>query len=337
MLQNELTDLLGLSVPILQAPIGSASCPALAAAVSNAGGLGMLALTWKSIDSARLAIRKTKQLTNKPFGVNLVLAWDQRERLEVCLEEHVPVLSFSWGDPTPYTVIARNAGAKVMITVASAAAAKQAVELGADAVVAQGWEAGGHVLGEVATMVLVPCVVDAVSPVPVVATGGVADGRGVAAALALGAAGVSVGTAFLASEEANTHASYRNAVLNAGETSTVYTNLFNGGWDAPHRVIQNSTFERWLQAGSPPPGARPEEGKIIARHEDGSPVHLYDDVIPCTGMSGDLEDLALYAGQSVGLVHEVRPAGVIVRGLADGAVQVLRGLQTTLRTRKTKA
>jgi nitronate monooxygenase len=328
MLQNELTDLLGLSVPILQAPIGSASCPALAAAVSNAGGLGMLALTWKSIDSARLAIRKTKQLTNKPFGVNLVLAWDQRERLEVCLEEHVPVLSFSWGDPTPYTVIARNAGAKVMITVASAAAAKQAVELGADAVVAQGWEAGGHVLGEVATMVLVPCVVDAVSPVPVVATGGVADGRGVAAALALGAAGVSVGTAFLASEEANTHASYRNAVLNAGETSTVYTNLFNGGWDAPHRVIQNSTFERWLHAGSPPAGARPEEGKIIARHEDGSPVHLYDDVIPCTGMSGDLEGLALYAGQSVGLVHEVRPAGVIVRGLVDGAVQVLRGLQT---------
>jgi nitronate monooxygenase len=328
MLKTALTRLLGLSVPIVQAPIGSASCPALAAAVSNAGGLGMLALSWKDIDGARLAIRETRELTGKPFGVNLVLAWDQQERLEVCLQERVPILSFSWGDPAVYTKTAKEAGAKVMVTVGSVAQAKPAVEIGADAVVAQGWEAGGHLLGEVATMVLVPCVVDAVYPVPVVASGGVADGRGVAAALALGAAGVSTGTVFLASEEARSHASYRDAVLNARETSTVYTRLFDGGWDAPHRVIQNSTFQRWQRAGSPPTGVRPEEGKVVARHADGRPVFLYDDVIPCPGMSGEMESLALYAGQSAALVHEVKPAAAIVQKLIDGAVEVLRGLRT---------
>ena len=261
MLVSKLTEVLGITIPILQAPVGSASCPALAAAVSNAGGLGTLALTWKDIDAARATIRETKKLTHKPFAVNLVLAWDQHKHLAMCVEEQVPVLSFSWGDATEYAAAAKGAGAKVMITVASAAEARSAMLMGADAVVAQGWEAGGHVLGEVATMALVPAVVDAISPVPVVATGGIADGRGVAAAFALGAAGVALGTAFLVSEEANTHAAYREAVMAALETSTVHSNLFNEGWDAPHRVIQNSTFERWRQAGSPPTGKRPDEGK----------------------------------------------------------------------------
>jgi nitronate monooxygenase len=324
--QTSLTKLLGLEVPILQAPIGSASCPTLAAAVSNSGGLGMLALTWKTLEAGRLAIRETKRLTDKPFGVNLVIAWDQSDRLKMCVEESVPVLSLSWGDPSPYLPVAKKAGMKLLVSVGDATVAKHAADLGCDVIIAQGWEAGGHLLGQVTTMALVPCVVDAVAPLPVVAAGGIADGRGVAAALALGAAGVSVGTIFLASDEANTHATYREAVLGARETSTVYTSLFNGGWEAPHRVIRNPTFESWLKAGSPPVGARPNEGTQVARQEDGAPVYMYDDAIPCIGMTGNLEHLALYAGQSAGLVHECRPAGVIISSLVDAAIQVIVGL-----------
>src|SRR5580704_2688471 len=189
MLRTQLADLLDIDLPIIQAPIGSASCPELAAAVSNAGGLGMLALSWHCLEAIHLAIRKTRTLTDRPFGVNLVLQWNQAERLETCLEEGAPVVSFSWGDPEPYLARTGRAKVKVMHTVASAAEARRVADLGVDIIVAQGWEAGGHVQGQVSTMALVPRVVDAVAPIPVVAAGGIADGRGLAAALALGAAG----------------------------------------------------------------------------------------------------------------------------------------------------
>ena len=111
------------------------------------------------------------------------------------------------------------------------------------------------------------------------------------------------------------------------ETSTAYSNLFNGGWDAPHRVLKNTTFERWRQAGSPPSGKRPDEGRVVAHPADAEPVHFYDDAIPYPGMSGDLEGLALYAGQAAALVHEIRPAAVIVHKLVDDAIRVFRDLQ----------
>lgn len=327
MLRTSLVDVLGIEFPIVQAPIGSATCPQLAAAVSNAGGLGMLALSWIDLQAARRAIRETRALTSRPFGVNLVLEWDQHERLDACLEEGVSILSFFWGDPSPYLPAARNAGAKVMHTVANSAEARRVVDLGVDIVVAQGWEAGGHILGQVTTMALVPNVVEAISPVPVVAAGGIADGRGVAAVLALGAAGAWIGTRFLASEEARIHPQYRQSIFHARETDTVYGTLFDGGWpNAPHRVVENSTVVNWKSAGSPSAGQRPAEGSVVAQFADGRPVHLYEDTIPLPGMTGEVERLALYAGQSVGLVKGLKSAGAIVQEIVEDAVRAIQKL-----------
>src|SRR5438067_536764 len=182
------TRLLDLEVPIVQAPIGPCACPDLAAAVSNAGGLGMLALTWQHPQDIESVIRRTRELTDRPFGVNLILEWEQRERLSACLASGVGVVSFFWGDPAPHVDAVHGAGGRVVHTIGSAEEARRAVDAGVDVLVAQGVEAGGHVWGDIATMPLVPSVVDAVD-VPVLAAGGVGDGRGLAAALALGASG----------------------------------------------------------------------------------------------------------------------------------------------------
>ena len=206
-----LCERLGIERPIIQAPMGGAVGPKLAAAVSNAGGLGMLVLWRADADTMRRQIREMRALTSRPFGVNLNLDFPQEERLEICLEEHVPIISFFWRDPSSLVPRAKAGGAIVMHSVGSAIDAKRAVDCGVDIVIAQGWEAGGHVRGMVATMPLVPAVVDAVAPAPVVAAGGIADGRGLAAALALGAAGAWIGTRFLASEEAAIHPRYRNS------------------------------------------------------------------------------------------------------------------------------
>ena len=222
---NPLCNSLKIELPIVQAAMGGASCPALAAAVSNAGGLGMLALSWSSADDMRREIRETRELTGRPFGVNLVLEWPQADRLAVCLEEGVAVISFFWGQAGPLTEIAHRGGAKVLHTIASADAARRAVDDGADIIVAQGWEAGGHVHGKVATMALVPTVVDRVPGTPVIAAGGIADGRGLAAAMALGASGAWIGTRFLASPEAAIHSRYRDLLLAAKETDTEYGTL----------------------------------------------------------------------------------------------------------------
>ena len=163
---------LGIEIPIIQAPMGGAAGPALAAAVSNAGGLGTLALWGADIQALRKQIRETRALTAKPFAVNLNLEFPQEERLDVCLQEGVPVISLFWRDPSALVPRAKAGGAVVLHTVGTAAEARHAVECGVDVVIAQGWEAGGHVRGTVATMALVPAVVDAVGPVPVMAAGG---------------------------------------------------------------------------------------------------------------------------------------------------------------------
>ena len=324
MLHTTLCTLLNIQLPIIQAPIGSATSPELVAAVSNAGGLGMLALSWRNLEECRQIIRETRRLTNLPFGINLVLEWSQVERLKVCLEEEVKIVSFFWGNPEPYIQIAHHSGAVVLHTVASASEAKQAVEAGVDVIVAQGWEAGGHVWGKVATFALVPSIVDVVSSIPVVAAGGIADGRGIAAALALGASGVWMGTRFLVSDEASVHPLYKQKIIEATEDNTVYSSLFDIGWsNAPHRTLRNSTVSHWEAAGNPPISKRPNEGEIIAYFAEGRQIERYSDVIPLPGMSGDVEALALYAGQSVGLVSRLQPAGEIVQQLADEAANVL--------------
>src|SRR5438874_1133489 len=304
---------LGIELPIVQAPMGGAAGPALAAAVCNAGGLGMLVLWRADADTMRRQIREMRALTSRPFGVNLVLDFPQEERLAVCLEERVPIISFFWRDPSHLVSRAKAGGAIVMHTVGSAADARRAVDAGVDVIVAQGWEAGGHVRGSVATMPLVPSVVDSVSPAPVVAAGGIADGRGLAAALALGAAGAWIGTRFLASHEATVHTRYRERLLQASENDTGFLeNLFDITWpDAPHRTLRNSTVEAWEAAGRPATGKRPGEGEVIATSRSAKPIVRYQSHTPRVDDEGDIDALSLWAGQGVGLVSKFQSAGDI--------------------------
>jgi NAD(P)H-dependent flavin oxidoreductase YrpB (nitropropane dioxygenase family) len=319
-----LTDLLGIDIPIIQAPIGGASTPELAAAVTNAGGLGMLSVTWTSPDALRDKLRRTRELTDGPFGVNLVLDWDPSERLRIALDEGVPVISFFWGDPSPYIKQIHDAGALVTLTIGSAEEAKRAVDIGVDIVIAQGWEAGGHVWGKVATLPLIPAVVDAVPGTPVVAAGGVVDGRGLAAALALGASGAWMGTRFVLAEESAAHELYQQMLIAAAETGAHYSELFDGGWsNAPLRALRNSTIEAWEAAGSPPVGARPGEGELIGHNALGDPVERYSSDGPLQGATGEIEAMVLYSGQGVGILHDVRPAGEIVTSVAQDAMAAL--------------
>ena len=328
-LHTALRDVLGIEHPIVQAPIGSATCPALAAAVANAGGLGTLAVTWRDPDETRSVIRETRGLTDAPIGVNLVL--DERAKtvdtdvhLDGCLAAGVDVVSFSFGEATPYIDRVHDAGGVVVETVGSAAEARTAAETGVDAVVAQGWEAGGHVQSEVATMALVPRVADAVS-VPVIAAGGIADGRGIAAALTLGADGAWLGTRFLATREANVHDTYRKRIGEIDETGTQYTNVFDKGWPGmAHRVVRNSTIERWEDAGRPAPGGRPGETDVVAEGSDGSPIERYSEALATPDVTGDVEAMALFAGQSVALTDGVRSAGTVVEELAAETAAVVR-------------
>jgi nitronate monooxygenase len=308
--------------------MGGAGGPALAAAVSNAGGLGTLALWRADEQTLRRQIRETRALTAKPFAVNLNLEFPQQERLDICLQEGVPAISFFWRDPAALVARAKAGGAIVLHTVGTAAEARHAVELGVDVVVAQGWEAGGHVRGKVATMPLIPAVVDAVGPVPVIAAGGIADGRGLAAALALGASGAWIGTRFLASNEAAIHPRYRERILQATEDDTVYLEeLFDIDWPkAPHRVLRNSTVAAWEAAGRPATGQRPGEGEVVATSKSAGPIVRYRSYTPAPDAEGDIDALSLWAGQSAALVRKIQPAAEIVREIASEAQDILRRL-----------
>ena len=315
--------LAGIPIPIIQAPIGSLAVPELAAAVSEAGGLGMLSVTWLELPEIDELLARVRARTDRPFGVNLILEWPQEERLRHCLEAGVRIVSLFWGDPAPLVPIAHDAGAIVLQTVGDAAEARRAVEAGVDVIVAQGWEAGGHVRGQVATLALVPAVVDAVAPTPVVAAGGIGDGRGLAAVLTLGASAGWLGTRFVMAAEAPALPRYRELLAAADETSTVYSTVFDIGWpEAPHRTLRNSTVDAWEAAGRPGSGSRPGQGEVIATW-DGLPVHRYQSSSAMDGVTGDIDALPLWAGQSVGLIREVLPAGEIVRRIADEAVAAL--------------
>jgi nitronate monooxygenase/enoyl-[acyl-carrier protein] reductase II len=315
-----LCTVLGIEVPIVQAPVGSAASPELVAAVGEAGGLGMLALTWTGPERARKQIQRVRALTSRTFGVNLVLDFPIADTLAVCLAEGVSIVSTFWGDPAAVRKPISAAGALHVHTVGSVDEARHAVSAGVDVIVAQGWEAGGHVRGQVGTMTLVPAVVDAIAPVPVIAAGGIADGRGLAAALALGAQAVWLGTRFLTAHEAFTHEVYRQRVVAAGAEEATYTRCFDGGWpNAPHRALRNSTLERWEAAGSPPEPGRPGEGEVVAVDAKDRPYLRYGDLMPLPGMTGELAEMALYAGQSVELVRDTAPAASIVRSIVDQA------------------
>lgn len=327
-LSTPLTDTLGIDVPIVQAPIGSATCPSLVAGVADAGALGTLAVTWRDEATTREHLTEIERRTDGRFGVNIVADSSAKEILtaahvDICLDEGVDVFSFSFGEAAPFVDRIHAEGGTVLQSVGSAEEARNAVENGVDIVVAQGWEAGGHVQSDVATMPLVPRVADAVPDTPVIAAGGIADGRGIAAVLSLGADGAWLGTRFLATKEAHVHRRYRRRVLEATETATVHSTLFDEGWpDVPHRVIENSTVEEWASAGTPETD-RPGDGDIVAKTPDGDPVLRYEDSLAVPGMDGDVGALPLYAGQSVGLTETVRSAGELVSVLTEETMDAL--------------
>ena len=333
MLTTSFTTAFGLDTPIAQAPMGGAVSLDLICAVCEAGGLGMQGVSWHEPGAMVAEIATIRRRTARPFAVNLVLEWDQHARLAQCIDAGAPVISLFWGDPTAYFPRLRSAGVKTIITVGSADEAKRAADLGADAICAQGYEAGGHVWGQVATMVLLPAVVDAVSPLPVIAAGGIADGRGLAAVLALGGAGVWIGTRFLATPEAHAHDEWKRHILAARETDTVHTELFDLGWPkAPHRALRNSTYIRWEAEGRPPSGQRPGESEVVARQPDGVALLRYDDNCPMPGAIGEIEATCLYAGQSAGLVHDILPAGELVRRIGAEAEAALARAASMRRT-----
>jgi len=313
---TQLCELLGIEQPIVQAPM--VAVPELAAAVSNAGALGMLTLTWS--DPAGDVVRATAALTDRPFGGNLILNSDQHRRLDEALEAGLRIVSLFWGELAGYVEQVHEANGIVLRTVGSAEEARRAVDSGVDVVVAQGWEAGGHVGSQVATLPLVPAVVDAVTPVPVIAAGGIGDARGVAAVLALGAQAAWLGTRFLLAQEMPLHEEYRRRLIAAVETDAEwYPDLYNVGWpDAPHRALRNSTSEAWEAAGRPPTGSRPGEGEVIAHFPSGEAIVRYEPGAPMVGTTGDIEALSLWAGQSVALATQVQSAAQIVAELVSG-------------------
>ena len=314
-MRTPVCELLGIEQPIVLAAM--VAVPELAAAVSNAGGLGMVTLTWST--PAGDVVRETAALTDRPFCGNLVLTSDQHHRLDQALEAGLRIVSLFLRDPTGYVEQVHDANGLVLCTVGSAEEGRRAVASGVDVVVAQGWEAGGHVGSQVATLPLVPAVVDAVSPVPVIAAGGIGDPRGVAAVLALGAQAAWVGTRFLLAQEMPIHDEYRGRLIRAVETDAQwYPDLYDVDWpDSPHRALHNSTAEMWEAAGRPPLERRPGFGDVIAHFASGEAIVRYEPAPPMVGTTGDIEALSQWAGQSVALAGRSQPAAEIVAELVS--------------------
>lgn len=315
---HALNSLIGAKHPIVQAPIGSFSSPKLVSAAANAGCVGMFAMSWTGPEKISAIIEKTNALTDGIYGINLVLEWDQTERLEAALDAGCRLVSFFWGDAAPYIEIAKCRGAMVMVTVGSAAEAQAAIDAGADILVAQGWEAGGHVWGKVGTMALIPAIRQMLPNSPLIAAGGIASGQAMVAARALGADGVWMGTRFVASQEAHAHPEFKDMLVAAQESMTVIGETFDGGWpNAAHRVLRNATTDR-----SP---CSEKSRDVIATLANGRPVHRYDQIPPTKGITGSWQDTALYAGQSVGQVDEIL-------SVADIVAQILREAEETITT-----
>ena len=314
-MRTPVCEMLGIEQPIVLAPM--VDIPRLAAAVSNVGALGMVTLTW-SPDIAAV-IRETAALTPRPFGGNLVLTSDEHQHLDQALDAGLRIVSFFLGDPGGYVEAVHDAGGIVMHTVGSAEEARRAAGSGVDVIVAQGWEAGGHVGGTVATLPLVPAVVDAVAPVPVIAAGGIGDARGVAAVLALGAQAAWLGTRFLMAEEMPVHEDYRRRLIAAAETDPQwYPDLYDVGWpDSPHRALRNSTAQAWEAAGCPPDDQRPGIGDVIAHLASGEAIVRYEGAPPMVGTTGEIEPLSMWAGQSVALARQPQSAADIVTELTS--------------------
>ncbi len=303
-------DLFGIEFPIIQGGMAHVGTAELVSAVSNAGGLGIIGCGYYQPDWVRQQIRATKQKTTKPFGINVPLTSPfVKAVIEVILQEGVSIITTGAGSPEPYLPQFKRAGMKIMPVVASVHSAKHMEQLGVDAVVAEGMESGGHI-GEVTTMSLVPQVVDAVK-IPVVAAGGFADGRGLVAALALGAQGIQMGTRFVCSTEAIAHTKYKQKILEADDHGTVVTGQTTG---LPLRSLKNPLTEQYtaLEQG----GATREE---LALFGEGR-MHLGI-------IEGDTEEGSLLAGQIAGMIKDIKSVKVIIHDIVTEADRIIASLK----------
>ncbi len=305
----------GLKYPIFSAGMGATAVPELAIAVSNAGGLGAVGTGLNpTTDLVRQRVSKAKSATDRPFAVNILLARDH-EALPVALDAGAPLIQFAWGIPTAEAVAAvRKAGAKMGIQISSADGARRALDVGADYLICQGTEAGGHVQATRPLYEIVSAVIDEAKTVPVLVAGGIANGTQIRRALLAGASGVLIGTRFVATKEAGAHQDYKSAITRATAADTVLTVCFQDGWiNAPHRVLRNRTFEMWEAAGCPPPGKRPGEGDVIATNTvTGITRRRYSTASAGPDDRGTLLELALWAGQGVDAIRDIPSAGELV-------------------------
>lgn len=313
-MKTRLCELLGIEYPIIQGGMAWVATAELAAAVSNGGGIGLIAAGNAPADAVREQIRKAKSLTDKPFGVNVMMMSPfVEEVMRVIIEEKPAAVATGAGNPAKYIPALKEAGIKVMPVIASVAMAVKMEKSGADAVIAEGTEAGGHI-GELTTMVLVPQAAEAVS-IPVVAAGGVADSRGVVAAFALGADGVQVGTRFICSTECLAHDNYKQAVLKAKDRDAVVTGRSTG---APVRALKNKLTREYDKLEKA--GASFEE---IERLGVGGLRRAFEE--------GDVQTGSLMAGQSAAMVHEIKPCADIIRDYFTGTEAVINEINTKLR------
>jgi enoyl-[acyl-carrier protein] reductase II len=318
-LKTLLCDLLGIDVPIVQAPMIQAATARLAAEVSNAGGLGSLSTVMLPAERLRKEIEHLRERTERPFAVNHIMTSFDQAAWETTLEARPPIISFALGDPGVYVKEAHAAGSLVMQQVVTVASALRAVERGVDVVIAQGSEAGGN-SGLVSTLTLVPQVVDAVAPVPVIAAGGIADGRGLAAMLMLGAQGVNMGTRFLASREATIPDGWKQAILDADSTQVGKFAPWNAAIPpaaGDYFTIPNVIRTRFVEEAD----RRSAEGRLDT--DD-----LREQLYAAIG-AGRLHDLAPMAGQSAGLIHDLPGAAEVIDRImreAEAALSTTTGL-----------
>ncbi len=318
----DLFDRLGVKLPIWNAGMGGGLAgPALAAAVAEAGGFGVLGAGALPRHLVTDLIGATRDLTSRPFGANVILPMSDGSDVEACFDARVPVLVLFWGDPQPFVADAHKRDMFVVAQVGNPDEASSAADAGVDAVIVQGIEAGGHVKALARLGETLPQTVAALGPVPVIAAGGIATGDDIAAALTAGARAVSLGTRFVASEEARAFPDYKARIVRAQASDTVLTKLFDIGWpDANHRVIRNASYDAWVEAGEPPPGERPGEHDEIGTvtvGEDNIALPRYTVFMPMEGFDGDLEATPLYAGESVERIDTIEPATRIIDQLVD--------------------
>lgn len=315
---SALMALFGLKYPIFSAGMGSAAGAELAIAVSNAGGLGAVGTgSATAADVVRQRVLQTKAGTSRAFAVNYLLAFDPIT-LPLVLDAGAPIIQFAWGIPTQDSVAAiRSRGAKMGVQIGSAAGARRALDRGADYLICQGTEAGGHVQATRTLYEALPAIIEEAKTVPVLAAGGIANGAHIRRALAAEASGVLIGTRFVATKEAASHDEYKNAVTRSKAADTVLTVCFQDGWpNAPHRALRNRTFEMWEAAGCPPTGQRPGEGDIVGTDAiTGAPKRRYSAVSPLRDDRGAIAEMALWAGEGVEAIRDIPSAGELVARL----------------------